>query len=131
MLRYLRAREPRRADDLAGETWLAVAGRIAAVQGDEADFASWLFTIARRRLADLRRTGARRRTDPFADVPDGELDGSTEDQALAELGAEDAVARIVRLLTPAQAEVVLLRTLGGLSARHVGEVMDVRRRGSG
>ena len=100
-----------------------MAGRIAAFHGDEADFASWLFTIARHRLADLRRTGARRRTDPVADVPDGELAHSTEDAALDEIGAQQAVALITATLTADQAEVVLLRTLGGLSARHVGAVM--------
>ena len=46
LLRYLRAREARHADDIAGETWVAVASRIDAFEGDAGAFAGWLFTIA-------------------------------------------------------------------------------------
>src|SRR5271154_588930 len=51
LLRYLRWEEPGAADDLAGETWLAVAERIHDFVGDEAGFRAWVFSVARRRLA--------------------------------------------------------------------------------
>jgi RNA polymerase sigma-70 factor (ECF subfamily) len=123
LLRYLRAHEPRRADDLAGETWLAVAGRITDFDGNHQAFAAWLFTIARLRLVDLRRTGARRRTDPVSRLPDDRLGRSAEDQGIDALSAQDAVDLVVRVLSDDQAEVVLLRTLAGLSAREVGGLM--------
>ena len=64
LLRYLRAREPGLADDIAGETWLAVAQRISAFSGDATAFSAWVFTIARQRMSDGRRTAARGRPRP-------------------------------------------------------------------
>ncbi|CAB4887180.1 unannotated protein [freshwater metagenome] len=122
LLRYLRAREPRLADDLAADTWLAVAQRLASFEGDPTDFAAWLFTIARLRLADARRTAGRRRTDPVADVTDrGTV--SAEHHALASMSAQEAIALITAVLTDDQAEVILLRTLGDLSVDQVAEML--------
>jgi DNA-directed RNA polymerase specialized sigma24 family protein len=56
LLGYLTAREPRAADDLAAEVWLAVAQQLSGFEGTEDAFCAWLFSIARRRLADFRRT---------------------------------------------------------------------------
>jgi RNA polymerase sigma-70 factor, ECF subfamily len=123
LLRYLRAHEPGRAEDIAGETWLAVAAQIKGFDGDRSAFAGWLFTIARNRLADLRRTGARRRTDPVAEVREGVAGSSTEDVVVGRLEVQAAVDLVVGQLSPDQAEVVLLRTLGGLSAAEVGRIM--------
>jgi len=116
LLRYLRAAEPRQADDLAGEVWAAVATRVAAFEGNGDAFTAWLFTIARNRIADFRRRGARRRTDPVADVPENQH-GSVErleDDAIDRLDAQQAIGIIVDVLSPVQADVVLLRTLGDL-----------------
>ncbi|MEO5902307.1 MAG: RNA polymerase sigma factor [Ilumatobacteraceae bacterium] len=115
LLRYLRAREPRHADDIAGETWVAVAARVPGFEGDPGAFAGWLFTIAAHRLADLRRTGARRQTDPHPNPPDDRRGVSSEDVVLDELDAQGAVDLIVASLNADQSEVVLLRVLGGLS----------------
>src|SRR4051812_3618189 len=111
LVRYLRAAEPRLADDLASETWVAVGARVRAFEGDPEAFRAWLFTIARNRLADARRRGARRRTDPVADVPDLRSDGF-EAGAVERLDAQGVVDLVVALLSPVQAEIVLLRTLG-------------------
>ena len=124
LLRYLRAHDPGRADDIAGETWLAVAAQIKAFDGDRSAFAAWLFTIARNRLADVRRTGARRRTDPVAEVPERVVDSAIEDVVADRLEAQAAVDVVVSHLSRDQAEVVLLRTLGGLSAVEVARIMD-------
>jgi RNA polymerase sigma-70 factor, ECF subfamily len=123
VLRYLRAREPGRADDIAGETWVAVAGQIEAFEGGVGAFTAWLFTIARQRLADDRRTRTRRRTEPAADVPDARAARSGEETALEITGAQQAVDFIVSHLTRDQADVVLLRVLGDLSAREVAGVL--------
>lgn len=119
MLRYVRARERGAADDIAGETWIAVAQRIGTFDGNVGAFVAWLFTIARQRLADRRRTEIRRATDPAADVPEVDGTRSPEEHALDDLGAQDAVDFIVRTLTADQADVVLLRVLGGLTAADV------------
>jgi RNA polymerase sigma-70 factor, ECF subfamily len=123
LLRYLRAREPGRADDIAGETWVAVAAQITVFDGGVGPFAAWLFTIARQRLADDRRTRTRRKTDPVPEVPDDSAIRSSEEVALDRTNAQHAVDFIVRHLTGDQADVVLLRVLGDLSAREVAAVL--------
>ena len=122
LLRYLRAREPRLADDLASETWLAVAQRLGTFEGNTSEFAAWLFTIARLRMVDARRTATRRRTDPTADIDDSNT-ASTEQVAIDKLSAQDAVNLITSALTDDQAEVILLRTLGDLSVDQVAELL--------
>lgn len=126
LLRFLVAHEPRAADDLAGEVWLAVAERIGQFEGGWSDFRAWLFTVARRRLADYRRTAVRRRTD----VVDGSVfeihparDG-TEQLVLDSLGGQEAATLITSMLRDDQAEVLLLRLLGDLDVDQVAAIMQ-------
>jgi RNA polymerase sigma-70 factor (ECF subfamily) len=127
LLRYLSAREPRMAEDLESEVWLAAATRIAAFQGDEAAFRGWIFSIARRRLADFRRTAARRATNP-APVEQLERWGpdDTEIEALDRVSAERASAFVTAVLSHDQAEVILLRVLGGLDVEQVAQILGKR-----
>ena len=60
LIRYLRGRAGHEAEDLASETWLAVARALPSFNGDEAAFRSWVFTIAHRRVIDHHRAVARR-----------------------------------------------------------------------
>jgi RNA polymerase sigma-70 factor (ECF subfamily) len=125
LLRYLRSREREDADDLASEVWLAVARNIGRFDGDEAGFRAWLFTIARRQISDHRRRRTRRRTDP---VDEGGFStfaspSSPETEVVDELSAQFVVDLVGDLLSEEQAEVVLLRVLGGLDAKQVGEIM--------
>lgn len=129
LLRFLRAAEPRAADDLAGEVWLAMAKGIATFEGDLDGFRAWVFSIARRRLADLRRTAVRRATDSV-DPADAVIAGSDDrdhadvaQRVTDQLTAQEAVDRIHASLPADQAEVVLLRVLGDLDVAHVAEVM--------
>jgi RNA polymerase sigma-70 factor (ECF subfamily) len=123
LLRYLRARERQLADDLASETWVAVAQRITAFDGDRSAFSAWLFTIARHRLADFRRTSSRRQTAAVAEIPETAVDKPAEQIAIDNLSAQEAVDLIARLLNSDQAEVILLRVLGNLSIVQVAHVM--------
>ncbi len=127
LLGYLTAREPRAADDLAAEVWLAVAQQLSGFEGTEDAFCAWLFSIARRRLVDFRRTGVRRATDP---VPAERLERAgvddTEAIVLEGLAAEEAAAFVVATLPPDQAEVVLLRVLGGLDVDQVALLLGKR-----
>jgi RNA polymerase sigma-70 factor (ECF subfamily) len=127
LLRFLRGLEPSVADDLAGEVWLAVAVRLDRFVGGERDFRAWLFAVARNRLADHRRRAARR---PRLVAIDGQLVDTVHDQgpvvssdpaelAIDRLSAQEAIDALVADLTPEQAEVVLLRIVGGLSVDEV------------
>jgi len=52
------------ADDLASETWLTAATKIADFRGTSEEFAGWLFGIARLQRRNAVRRTARRRTTP-------------------------------------------------------------------
>ncbi len=130
LLRFLRTVEPRAADDLAGEVWLAMATRLSTFEGDLVGFRAWVFTIARRRLADHRRTGARRGThtfdpgDPTLSSADQRPSADVEGVVADNLSAQAAVQVISAHLPADQAEVLLLRLVADLDVAHVAEVMQ-------
>jgi len=126
LLRYLRSQEPRVADDLAGEVWLAAAAQIRDFRGDERGYRAWLFTVARRRVLDHRRRGIRRRTDvadptSFLDISAPGRDPA--DQAVDGVDAAAAVDLIARVLPPEHAEVVILRTVADFTAGEVATLL--------
>jgi RNA polymerase sigma-70 factor (ECF subfamily) len=127
ILRYLRSREASLAEDVASETWLDIAAGLPSFDGDEDGFRAWAFTIARRRLADLRRRQMRRPTTPLDEVlierrgPRGDV----EEEALERLGVDDAV-ELVRRLPDEQADILLLRVLAQLSVERVAEIVGKR-----
>jgi RNA polymerase sigma-70 factor (ECF subfamily) len=128
LLGYLRAQEPSEAEDLASEVWLGVGQALARFEGDEGAFRGWVFTIARRRLVDLRRQRGRRRTEPtageaFALLSSGD---DPEEAALAALRGDEMRRRIVALLPPDQADVVLLRVAAGLDNTQIAEILGKR-----
>ncbi|MCU1401309.1 MAG: polymerase subunit sigma-24 [Acidimicrobiales bacterium] len=125
ILRYLRAQEPRFADDIASEMWVAVAASIATFDGGWSQFRAWCFAIVRNRLADHRRTAVRRRTDVvdaggFESRP---APDTTEDVALESLSGQAAASLIASNLKPEHAEALLLRVLGDLDAEQVATIM--------
>jgi RNA polymerase sigma-70 factor (ECF subfamily) len=124
---YLRAREPKAADDIEGEVWLAVAQGLTRFRGDEDAFRAWVFAIAHRRVADFRRTAARRATVP---VPTEELERAAghdpADAVVERLSAAATTAFVTATLTAEQAEVVLLRVIGGLDVQQVAELLGKR-----
>jgi RNA polymerase sigma-70 factor (ECF subfamily) len=113
LLRYLRVQEPEEAEDLASEVWLDIGHGIGRFEGDEPAFRRWAFTIARRRLIDLRRSRARRRTQPATievlAMQPGQAEPSVGGEALSRLAA----------LPPEQAEIVLLRVVAGFDSNEV------------
>lgn len=128
LLSYLRFRDPNEAEDLAQEVWVGVGRGLARFEGGEAAFRAWLFTIARRRVSDLRRRRARHPVEPTADERFALLEAADdpESAALAAIEGDDALARITASLPPDQAEVVILRLVGGLDAAQVGAVLGKR-----
>jgi RNA polymerase sigma-70 factor (ECF subfamily) len=53
-------------DDVASETWLTAASKIADFRGSSSDFAGWLFGIARLQARNVERRSVRRMTTPAA-----------------------------------------------------------------
>jgi RNA polymerase sigma-70 factor (ECF subfamily) len=125
LVRFLRANEPRLADDLAGEVWMAVARGLATFEGDAAGFRAWVFSIARRRMADHRRQGIRRDTHVVDASTLERLAGRDDpaEEVTTRVSGQDAAELVLGILPPDQAEVVLLRVLADLSVDEVAEVM--------
>jgi len=125
LLRYIRTIEPREAEDLASDVWLEIAVGLARFSGGETALRAWAFTIARRRVIDLRRRRGRRNTEPMeadrlaAHGPSGDV----EEEAMTGLTTRAALARIAGLPRD-QAEIIVLRVLGGLSVAEVAAIVD-------
>ena len=123
ILRYLKARAPGEGEDLAAEVWLDAAAGLGRFEGDETGFRAWLFTIAHRRLVDQRRRDARHRS-LLGSLERLEQSNplDCEAEVLASNGIDAALALIARLPRD-QAEVVLLRVVGGLDADEVAAIV--------
>lgn len=128
LLAYLRSQEPSEAEDLASEVWQGIGAGLERFSGDEDGFRGWVFTIARRRVLDWRRRTTRRPVELGADdrLADLAASGDAESSAMADMEADEAVRRITALLPPDQAEVIVLRVVGGLDAAQVGEILGKR-----
>lgn len=127
VLRYLRVLELQEAEDLASETWLDLVRALERFRGDERAVVGLALTIARRRAIGGRRRRDRRGTMPVEPqwVADHGPVGDVEDDALERIGLDEAVERL-RALPPDQADIVLLRVLGGLSAEQVARIVGKR-----
>jgi RNA polymerase sigma-70 factor (ECF subfamily) len=125
LLRFLSAQARGAGEDLAQEVWLAAGPQLAAFVGDERGFRAWMFTIARRRLVEHWRRIGRRPSVPM-DIADIEALADNIDDPDAGVMARAAVAELIAGLPADQAEVVLLRVLGGLDAEEVARIVGKR-----
>ena len=122
LLRYL-SLGGEMAEEVAAETWTTVVRGLTKFRGDENAWRAWVFTTARRRAVDAGRKRARDAglgwrastwlSDSAPDCADAVVEAATTEDAL----------RLVRSLPPAQAEVVLLRIVAGLSVSEVAEMV--------
>ena len=111
--RYLVGLAPNHADDLASDTWLDVVRALDRFRGTDADLRALAFSMARTRLTEVHDD---RPVDAVATVRD-------LDPALERLDTEIAVDRVLALPLE-QAEVILLRALGGLSVAEVARTLE-------
>ncbi len=128
LMRYFASRARDEAQDLAAETWMAVARQIGSFEGAEDDFRRWLFTIAHHQLVGHWRSAGRRRDGPVPDSELSDLAGTADpsEDVVGALSAQEAVERIAAALSPEQAEIVLLRVLAGLTVEEVAQVVGKR-----
>lgn len=107
--------------EVVQDTFVRAFGSIDGFRGDSS-LRTWLFTIARRLVADTRRAEKRKRDG--ADLAEG--DASTEYDALDQLIADESRQRMheaIGRLSPTQREVFVLRVSEGLSYKEIAEVV--------
>lgn len=125
LLRLLAVIAPHSAEDIASDVWLQVAGALPRFRGDESAFRGWLATTARRRVIDAHRRSGRR---PVQAAEAATLAGRPgpdrpEDDTIGYLASESAIAQVVSVLSPDQADVVLMRVVGGLDVDQVARAL--------
>jgi RNA polymerase sigma-70 factor (ECF subfamily) len=124
LLRYLRVVTGDNPDDVASEVWLEVARRLERFRGGEGEFRAWLFTLARRRVIDVRRSRARRPV-VLTGNP-GDLDRRAGDDTAAtalEHMSTDAALELISTLPREQAEIIVLRVIACLDVGQVAELV--------
>jgi len=124
LLRYLRAKAPGDAEDLASEVWIGVTRGLPGFVGDESAFRGWVFTIASRRVRDRGRR--RQRRPEVLLPPDAVEQGEQRDsamEAIDRMSAQQAVDRLVAGLPHEMAEVLLLRVVVDLPVGEVARIM--------
>jgi RNA polymerase sigma-70 factor (ECF subfamily) len=123
VLGFLRAGRVSDPEDVLGDVFLEVARRISQFRGDERGFRAWVFTIARARRVDGIRREVRHREVPSDLVAHEAVsaDIDVEGEALALVGLDELLS-LLDHLTDDQSEVLILKAIGGWSAREVGEI---------
>ena len=127
LLRYLRTLGRDLADDVAAETWVSVVRGLDRFTGDEVGFRGWVFTIARARLVDARRSAGRVPIPVDAQAQLADRPGPTDvETTVHELMSTEAALELIGRLPPDQAEAVLLRHVAGLDVARTAEVLGKR-----
>jgi RNA polymerase sigma-70 factor, ECF subfamily len=126
VLRYLKVAAPEAAEDLAAETWVSIIRGLARFRGDEPGFRALVFTAARHRALDWRRSSRRQaEAVPIEDLDDRP---APDDPAEAVLEAQStrAALALIAELPRNQAEVVTLRMVAGLDVAQVARIVGKR-----
>ncbi len=122
LLRYLLPQEGPAAEEIVARAWVEVAKGLQGFQGTERDFRRFVFTIARSEATEHRRLARWRRR------PDGESSLNV-DRAGSNPGPDgashQALATISRLPRE-EADIVLLRCVGALTAEEVAAITGKR-----
>ncbi len=138
---YARAQGAGDPEDLTSEVFLAAFSRLGSFAGDEAQFRSWVFTIAHRRVIDDRRARTRRPPPQSLDVGEkgpyrGPVSGSAEDHAVDAMGMQ-RIRDVLDRLAPDQRDVIALRVVAddlveqvaAMLGKQPGAVKALQRRG--
>lgn len=119
-----RTRSAATADDIVSDTMMAAMEGIHGYDPDKGSFASWLFTIASRRIVDRERKQrqfwrylSRHPIDPIEheSALDSALRGEQQERVRAAIGR----------LSDRHREIILLRYVADLPIRDISDVLDI------
>lgn len=120
LVRFLRPQVPGHGEELAHQTWTAVAQRLRDFDGTERDFRMILLSEAGEQIAAHQRSA-------------GRVIGQPDSQRLIDLRsspvgdqpvADAAIAQLLQGLSPHQAQILLLRVVGGLTAEETAALLE-------
>lgn len=111
LLRMLAVIAPHQAEDIAADVWLEVAADLARFAGDEGAFRAWLASTARYQVIEATRRNGRR------------VGRALDDDATEQMASTSFAARVVAVLPPDQADVILLRVVEGLDVEEVAKAL--------
>ncbi len=114
-------RDKELAHDILQNAWLKAIENISQFKGNEKEFSSWLFMIARNEMRQYWRKGGREvRFDPL--LHDKETDASQENKE-GEMFLDQVVAR----LSASDQELVRLRYIGDMSFSEIAKVLNINQ----
>lgn len=124
LLGYLTAQRAPHSEDLVSETFLQVVRDLSSFAGSEANFRSWVFTIAHHRLVDARRFVARRPSEPAeTHTLESRLPVIHIEEEVLEAVTTEELTQLLDILTEDQRNVLFLRVVGGLTLPEVANVL--------
>jgi RNA polymerase sigma-70 factor (ECF subfamily) len=112
-------------DDEAQRTFIAVAGRLDDIRRDSER--SFLFRVAHNTASHARRSLARRREYPSADVPEWIEAHSTPEDMVARKQARELLDDLLGCLDEPLREVFVLYELQGVDTIQIGHVLGIPR----
>ena len=122
IVRYCRGRLGRQersfasADDVAQEVCLAVLTALPSYRDQGRPFLAFVYGIAAHKVADAHRVAARNRAEPVADLPEVADVGVSPEHYVMQGELSERMGQLIRILPAKQREILLLRTVVGLSA---------------
>ena len=110
-------------EDLAAESWLVAADKIADFSGGRDEFAGWLFGIARHQALNATRRTLRRATDATEIL---DFDSPTDTHEL-QITSEDWVRYSLAQLPGREGEVLAAMEVAGLDAAGTAAMLGISR----
>jgi len=113
------------ADELAQEVMLTVWNKAHLYAAEKASVSTWIFTIARNRMIDLRRSEGRK---AGLDIHDPALHPAAEpqpDETLARSDEDRAVAAALKELPKEQSDILRLSFMEGHSHHTIAARLDL------
>jgi len=111
------------AEDATERTFMAALAALDSFRDEGSTFRAWLFRIAHNTVANVHRTRARRRWQPF---PEGFERAAPDADPAGLVARADEVREVLRALETLpedRRQVVVLRFADGLSSAEIGEVL--------
>lgn len=117
---YLRSQGVDDPEGAVNDVFLRVFGAVARFEGSPAAFRSWVFAIAHHLVIDRRRFASRRPAEIAVEHLPERVAAGVDDEVVERFD-RSVVAGVLRLLTPDQRDVLLLRFVADLSLEEVAE----------